>query len=413
MRREFGTTGVPSMFGGKNPMQQSIGALGEVVRGVPADILLAIQSGRMGDIPGDIAKTFQGQRPAQVGDVMRASGNPILSSPPARFAANNIDLLMGLRQANPRMIEDAYGAGRQAVQSGFQGVKRAVGETINFFRGNPRGIEQADMQVSKTAQDLIRSYRTGGLSHDTAVRALGETAEKAWEPARKAAQSVQVPISVDDLRSAAIRHLPDPEDAQRLEILLNSIDELQANSKMDTFNAPDLLEMSGRLGQKMSKGSVRGAASRGPKDMLLADQRSVLLDAIEQAAPEDAKGLISEAFKNWKKYATVRNQFFKTVRPYSAQEMEIGPGGNLLRNAAGVGEGKPNSQLDAETVVKNIREMFGLDLTGPIQPSVSALRKAQKIGRYGKATGIAIPTAGGIGALLRALTPTGRQTDGG
>lgn len=404
MRQEFGTSGVPSMFGGKNPMQQAAMALGEAVRGVPADILLAIQSGRMGDIPKDIASTFRGERPAQVGDVMRASGNPVLASPPARFLANNVDLLMGLRQANPRMIEDIAGAVRSGVQSGVQGVRNAGSNMVNLLRGNPAGIEAADRRVSETTQSLIRSYRKGGLNHEQATRALGEVADQAWEPARKAAQSVPVRIQTGDLRQIAMQKFSDPDDVQRLNAVLDSIDQLEKATNLNSFNATDLLDMSSKLGQKMSKPGVRGMASRSMNDTLLADRRSLLLDAIEQAAPEDAKGLISEAFGNWRKYATVRNQFFKTVRPYAAQEELVGAGGNTLRNAAGVGKVEPNTVLDAETIAKNIREMFGLDLTGPIQPSASALRQAESVGRRGerfrRGITFGVPAAGGLLALL-------------
>ena len=63
-----------------------LGAFQEASESIPANAMLAMQRGQPGEMGGDIASGLQGNRPSQLGDVMRASGLPVLSSEPAAVA---------------------------------------------------------------------------------------------------------------------------------------------------------------------------------------------------------------------------------------------------------------------------------------------------------------------------------------
>ncbi len=67
----------------EHPFRTGFSALGapfEAGESIPANIGLALQRGDLTSLPKDLLQGFTGERPAQIGDVLRASGNPALSA---------------------------------------------------------------------------------------------------------------------------------------------------------------------------------------------------------------------------------------------------------------------------------------------------------------------------------------------
>ena len=391
----------------KHPVGFGLNMLGsgwEAMESVPANALLGIQRGQpLKETAGDILSGLRGRRPAQFGDVMRSVGTP---EPIA--AATGLALTPGGAKGMVEGGKLAIGAGRGAMKlagQGIQGVKTGAGNMVNFLRGNPRGIEQAERGLGEAEGSLIRSYRRGGANFPTSKQTIQAVSEEAWAPAEQAARSVESRIPVDQLKELAYRKFPDPEDAQRLQALTSTLDDMvKAKGGEMTFTGQELLDASSAMGRGMRRGTVQGGGRPQFDDVLRGDARSILLDAIETNAPSESKGLIGQAFQKYRDYATVANQYYRTVRPNAGQLEQIGQGAGTLKRASGVkGQAQPESVLDSETIVNNIQKLFGIDLRKPLEAQVKALQQAEKVGRRGKTTRTLGTLGLGGGGLWTAL----------
>ena len=382
--------------------------------GTIADIGLGLQRGAgLQEILGDINKTAAGQRPAQYGDILRASGSPGISSRPVS-SAMGMFATPGGAELGALGIRGAMKA-PQVIGSGLRGIGRGIVRTGQVLTGNQAGETQAMSSLTKDVGKFIRSYRYGGENQAAGMKALKSASTDAWAPMKKVIQAIKEPISLDDLSKVAeTKFGHDPARLENVKELISMASKQpesptlfdyagrQLEKVKNVYTPQELDDLASDFGTSMRKMAKTGKGARDSVDQLLADARSIIADTLEAKAPDDMKGMVQLAKSKWAKYATVRDQFNQVIHPFRGQEDVIGSGGNTLRQASRVGK-NPGAMDDAETIAMNIKEMFGIDVVGPLKPSVKALRRQQTIGKVGPAVGIATGGAGGILGLLNVL----------
>lgn len=408
-------------------IMSGMGVTSELTRGAIANPLITMQRNLAGEnrsYLGDLGQMLQGNRPAQIGDVMRGAGEEgtpggkFLSSAPMRGLANNLDLLIAARSINPRMIEETPQAvrqmgqavmqkGRQVVQGGVQTAKN-VG---NFLIGNPRGIEQAERNVGKVGQELVRSIRPNGTLSETFWTGLKKNSEKAWQPMREVTKAIKEPITLDELDTLAQQRFGhDPARLSNVQELIKIASNQPKPPRLfdfrgdviefpkGTWSAKELDELSSGFGEGMRKTVKTGAQARDSADQLLADARSLIADMIESKAPENMKGLVLKAKSQWASYATDRDTAFRLFRPSAPKEAFTKSGTSALKKVA---KETPGAEDEAD-FFNRLSQNYGIDMPGQMRPAAEALKKQERIGIAGK-TVTGVGALGGIGGVLRLL----------
>lgn len=146
--------------------RQALRAVGggfENAEGVPADIMLALQAGKPGRIPGDIKKTLMGQRPAQFGDVLRASDIPVLSND---AVAATVGLGLSASKFTPTgALGNMVAKAVSPVTAGVSTLARnygapVVGKAISFLSGVPEAdAVKAVQNPEMLSRSWIRQYK--------------------------------------------------------------------------------------------------------------------------------------------------------------------------------------------------------------------------------------------------------------
>lgn len=154
----------------ERPSEKIAGALGEMVRGGMANLAFKLQQPER-SFRADMEATLQGERPAQLGDVARASDVPIVRSSPVRFLVNNADFLLpgalSARKAGmdvalrdiPKLPGKAMEAGREAGAFISKGLERFGLKQPKQFPVNPSVDDLARMSPQDRAMYKLEQER--------------------------------------------------------------------------------------------------------------------------------------------------------------------------------------------------------------------------------------------------------------
>lgn len=380
------------------------GVTAELARGIPAVAGLAVQQDR--PILSDMAKLFTGQRPAQVGDIMRGAGEAdnlagdILSSAPMRFAANNVDLLGAARSINPRMLEEAPQAMRQAGQN----VTSTMGRTLERFglkqpKQFPVNPSLDDLAVMKASdrkeyfnvqQGLTKSRFAQKLTTEEAqLRSMGEqlasqietASQEAVLQARPALAKVMgkasptwkkliqegldeaddVPISHVEIQDElAKRFGNDPAMVNRAlqEINVNvpsrtSIDPVMG-TQVQPYSAKEVWKRLNEQRLDIPASKRSGASLYGEREFFKDSVNEALANILHRRGVD-----LSKANKFWAPYAQLRTSVFKQIKPFMTEPYQLQQGQNLFKGAA-QGKGKVAEVADLES-------RSGQDFTGNLK----------------------------------------------
>lgn len=398
-------------------MLAPFGAAREALLGVPSSAVLAIQQGRPQEIGSDIMKTLRGERPAAPGSVLRQAGvqeeDPL--SKLARFSASNPDVVYGAARSIPTALNGA----KQLISSGpriAEKVGQAVKNTGNFLIGNPRGINQAERNLGKAGQELVRSIRPNGTLANTFWKGLKKNAEKAWRPMKEVIRAIKEPITIDDMNALAqTKFANDPVKMNNIQELINIASSQPKPPRLfdfkgnviefpkGTWTADELDELASGFGEGMRKTVKAGSQARDSADQLLAETRSFIADLIESKAPADMKGMVRTAKSQWSSHKADVDTAFRLFRPSAPKEAFTKSGVSAMKKVA---TGQPGVEDEAD-FFNRFKQNYGIDVPGAMQPSAQALKRQENIGLGGK-TVTGVGALGGIGAILRLLGLAGK-----
>lgn len=290
-----------------------LGAAQELVEGVTASPIVSAQARR--PIGRDLLSVLTGKRVVERGDIARNVGAP-----------EPVAAMFGM-VTGPETLIPAV-AGTRAAIGGVGAGGRAVGE---FLRGSPQRIDQAE----KAAHRLVQSVRSGGKQVRGFFNRLGDQSETAWAPMKQVTAAINDPIEVDTLRQLAAARFS--EAPNRLQGVLAVFDDVFREGT--SFTASNLADFGSDAGRKLPAAVLRGAKARTQLQQFTADARSIIAEAIEQAAPQEWKGAVGQAKGQWANYAADRDRLFDLFQPGSSPQRETKAGINFLRRAA---EGRLN-----------------------------------------------------------------------
>lgn len=141
----------------------AVGAPMEALESIPANIGLGIQQRKgVGQTFRDVAQGVSGQRPAQLGDIARASGLPVISSEPVASAT-------GLLSAGSPAMATKFG--RQAADTGSRfltGVGRNLKNVSTFKQRKALGgrmTEAVEDAVDVAGEKLGKEIDTLSVQH--------------------------------------------------------------------------------------------------------------------------------------------------------------------------------------------------------------------------------------------------------
>ena len=353
---------------------KGLGAGLELLESVTASPFVSMQAKR--PVGQDLMKVLSGERVVERGDIARNVGAP-----------EPLAAMFGLATSPETLIPSVMGA--KAGVKGIAAGGRAVGE---FLRGSPQRIQQAE----KAAHQLVQSVRQGGPQVRGFFQRLGDQAEKAWAPMKQVTSSIEQPIEVTTLRQLATERFG--AEPHRLQGVFAVLDDVFGEGA--EFTASNLVDLSSEAGRKLPGMVLRGAKARTQLQQFTADARSVIADAIEQAAPDDLKGAVGQAKTQWANYAADRDRLFQLFQPGSSPQRETKVGINFLRRAA-EGQLSPSEQEflgrltqqfpELSTEIARIQKQLG----GAIRRGAQGQATAQFGKRYGPGASLV-----GAGAVL-------------
>lgn len=389
---------------------RGVGITAELTRGIPAVAGLAMQQDR--PILSDMAKLFTGQRPAQVGDIMRAAGEPgtpggeILSSAPMRFAANNVDILGAARSINPRMIEDIPKAGQMVMQKGRDagasiskglerfGLKQPKQFPVNpslddlaimkaadrkeYFQVRKYGMESKITEQLTNEQNQLRAAgeqlasQVESASRDAVLKArpamakvMGEaspTWRKLIQEGLDEADDIPIP-HVEIQEELSKRFGGDPSMVNRAlqEINVNvpsrtSIDPLMG-TQVQPYSAKEVWSRLNQERLSMPAAKRAGTAVYGESEFF----KDSVVEALSNILHRRGVNL-SKANQFWAPYANLRNSVFKQIKPFIKEPYQLESGQRLFKGAA-QGKGKVAEVADLEAragedFTGNLRELY-------------------------------------------------------
>lgn len=373
--------------------QQLFPAAAEQVESIPANIGLGIQQRQpIPQVLSNVLKGVIGERPAQLGDIPRAAGVPEpISAGIGLLATAGIG-----GRPSARVASELAGTATRAVAAPLRPVAQLPGP-IQFLKGNPKRISKAE-QLGHRA---IQSLRRGGSRHEKFFDRLHTLAEEAWKPMDDLARSIDGPITVDEVVEAAnARFANDPIRANEVSMILKGF----AEGRKELL-APELVDISNQIGQRMPKGVLRGATARNQLQQYKSDARSVVADILEAHAPESMRGNVAIAKQNWSVYKADQDRLFRLFQPGAAQNAETKVGISFLKRVA---EGKltPSEQ---EFLAK-IQQQFP-EIAAEFSGVTKQLSRALGIGSFGKTVGREAAKGAALvggGALLARLLGIGR-----
>ena len=240
---------------------------------------------------------------------------------------------------------------------------------IDYLRGNPQAIEEANKGLSQAAHQEVLRFRQRGNLHDQLTTFLHHKAEEAWAPMKQVTASIPNTISVGEIKAAvASRLMNDPARIEAVNLFLDDILEAGVMPKTGRSaalfqSASDWSDLSSEVGQMMRKAGLQGKAAKSFSDLVKMDLRSGIADVLEAKAPDSMKGLVAEAKFNWGNYAADRDILNKYLAPGAVPNVPTNQGTAFLVKAA-KGQLNPSEQdflnrLQGESgidVVKNLTE---------------------------------------------------------
>lgn len=317
-----------TLFGGKKMLPESGRALAggmEVSEGVPSDIALGIQNARrtggasLAKIPSDIFDTLKGKRPAQFGDVYRASNIPILSSEPVASTAGLLtsasDITPGGAAANA-VAKPVL----EAASPIMKPIKSGVGKVFSALSGVPE-------QSMKTAMDNPEVLSKGYLAKEGAES--GANYSRTIDPLiQDPTASVPATQGTDDLVKKLGFYTPDGASTRKLttmskpeqDMILDWAKRLDNGSGEINFNEVHKVigEADSEL-QKFYKARQAGASANLPSDSFTNSARLIRQTADEAikkgSAPEVGEAIDRSA--NYFKSKQANKDFSKVFPNHS------------------------------------------------------------------------------------------------
>lgn len=312
--------------------------------------------------------------PKVVSDITREALNPW----------NALAVLKG-----KRAIDATKQAVAPAVQKAGQVVTKPVTESIEFLKGSPKRVDAS----KRATHDFIQSIRQGGPRHDAFFERMGALADEAWEPMRQVSTSIDEPIHLQEVAEQIARQFPDqPETASQVIQLFRS-----AAGKQKVFSAPDIVDISSRLGRSLPGNVMKGKAAPRQAQQMIREARSAIGDILEAKAPEHLKGAVGQAKQQWASYKADQAKLFEIFSPGGAKELETKAGVNFVQRA---GHGKlTQSEKDflarLQTKFPEINEL----MQQVIQQSGKASSLAEK-GRLATRVATGAVGTGAVGTVL-------------
>lgn len=169
-------------FGGSKMLPESGRALAggmEIAEGIPADIGLAIQ-GAVGSkgkslkkLPMDIVKTLTGKRPAEFGDIYRASNVPVLSSEPVASTGGLLTSASNITPSGAAGNKVGEAIGKFFSPAG-KSIKRGVGKGMSALSGVPEKSMQTAMDNPEVLNKgyLEKEAKAAGQEYSSKVDPL-------------------------------------------------------------------------------------------------------------------------------------------------------------------------------------------------------------------------------------------------
>jgi hypothetical protein len=215
------------------------------------------------------------------------------------------------------------------------------------------------------------------------------------------ANAIDEPILIDELTEAASRRFADdPIRANEVTTLLKGFSEGRKQ-----LTAPELIDLSNRIGQKMPRGVMRGSAAVNQLQRYKSDARSIVADILEAKAPEPYKGNVSLAKNQWATHKADQDRLYRILQPGAPQNAETKAGVSFLRRMA---EGRltPSEQEFVSKIQQNFPE-----IAAEFSGVAKQLGRAIGSGNLGKTVGREAAKGAALvggGALLARLFGIGR-----
>ena len=382
------------------------GAAWETAESVPANIGLGIQRGASPrEIALDVYQGVRGERPAQMGDILRASGSPVLE----KFAAPiGMAVMPGGAQIQAMGVK-AIQKAPQAISSIAKGGMETGRGAWKFLTGSPEAREASVQQLRQKAHEMVQSFRLGGERSGKFYEMLERESDKAWKPMDQVARAVKEPISLSELENlAASKYGQDPIRMKEIQGALRQTFQEPPMAPLfdqfgrpiqvskDTFSVPEMLDKFRELGRSLTHPEKAGSVSRGELGQLAAELRSLVAEAVSSKAPPGLEQNFQQALVNWKNYATFRDQVWRLLRPGQVKGAATESGESWLKRSAGAGQISPSkSELMGEFTRK-----FGEDITAPLIPYVKEVKKSARKEAVGKWLGRATAATGATGGAV-------------
>lgn len=312
--------------------------------GTIADIGLGIQRGAsLQEILGDINKTAAGQRPAQYGDILRASNLPVLSSRPIS-ATMGLSMLPG----GAKSVVDLGKIGLKGAVGGAKLAKTAVTKPIEAMGAVARGIRS----IPQTTRQGFPAF---GQKVRSAYSDISKTLMGEFDDAMTKLEATQ-PNTTINIRNvierAKLIAQEDPAVARRLDSAVRRAFPKGDVTLAELLNNPDLANQVTLRQSQQVIASLKAVPSLPGK---LAKQGSSYTD-IDMELLDMAKDIRHaqlEAFPQFKesvsKYASVSDALRKTKKFFTERSLEgsVKGGFGSAEEEKIVGEILPNNVMQA------------------------------------------------------------------
>jgi len=378
-----------------------IGAGEEAVESIPANIGLALQRGDVSQLPQQLGQSLMGQRPAQLGDIARASAIPGLSAEPVASVVGLAASLAPIGGQVGRAVE-AIPQGLRSLLKLAQRSPSTMSELATYPEAKVSGLPQevrqmylrqrrAELQtVSHEAKiELNRMHRQTVTELDQQTNALtGQLRDESYQAALRLKQVDAKPL----LRAQSDRYAQLTNDAvdkspgvvfrpSELKQVLEKTFPGEENAKAYTM-AYEQLRMEGLATDPVkvftpreilnSVDSIGTGVQRSPtqvygfEDSVKDKLRAALLDEMERKGVKTS--WIREAKGGWAKWKPVQKRLVRDTRLFEESEQVSDTFVNNLMKHAMSDETKGN-----EVFFQSLQKYLGRDLADPMRPTVARL----------------------------------------
>ena len=380
---------------------------GGAMLGGVAGTALGAAAGGIGAVPGGLTGAATG-----------AGGAEALRNLLARFTGGgpktNTEAIMGpVNQAATGMALQAApelaGMAGQAIGQGAKGVVSAGGKVVDFLKGNPVKIQQAEQLARHGMDEIVTSLRAGGKAHGALKAGLQAEADTAWAPMEQLAQSIPGRISPDSLMVRGYQTLEqtEPQLWQQVRPIVEELAKKAPKVGGNTgWSAQELIDEMTALGQQLRQAAAAGKVPKDAPEAVITATRSLIADELQSRAPQQLQEAVHQAWQGWKAYRTYldkTHQLFGIGKDAARGDTKAGV--NFLSKAFQIGD--KSLAPDDLRYLQWIEQKLGGSLQPLLKSALMKVGKAKQLGRFGQAVTtsakLASPVAAG-GLILKALS---------